>query len=112
MTRKNANPHVSIVLAGLLATRSLIRNTMSIVYNAKYPSQKERNKAVMGYLVSIGVPKTLTFDDLANLLEVVFDDNTKTKGTGVFPISLDYDQDNCEYTLLIAGAADLDNQEA
>jgi hypothetical protein len=66
----------------------------------------------MGYLVSIGVPKTLTFDDLANLLEVVFDDNMKTKGTGIFPIFLDYDQDNCEYGLLIAGAAELDNQEA
>ena len=109
--RKEKRPdfsHAKIVLTGLLATKSLIRNTAEIVYRADYNSDDDLQKAVMGYLHSLGMPKKLIFDDVSSLFEVVFPD-AEREGDSPFPIDIKYDQDNCQYGDLIAGAVDLDN---
>ena len=84
---RSTYPHTKIVLAGLLTTKSLVRDTADILYHAKYSSQKERNKAVMGYLHSLGVSSQLVFDDLSNLFEAVFPDKHARKDS-TFPIFL------------------------
>jgi len=111
-TKKNTFPHVKIVMAGLLSTKSLVRKTADIIYHAKYPSQQARNKAVMAYLHSLGVPNALIFDDFSNLFETVFPDVSKEGDDSPFPINIDYDQDNCQYNALVAGSVDLDNNPA
>lgn len=111
-SKSNTFPHVKIVLAGLLSTKSLVRNTADIIYHAKYPNQKARNKAVMAYLHSLGVPNALFFDDVSVLFDTVFPPASKSSKHSVFPINIDYDQDNCQYNHLVAGAVDLDNTPA
>jgi hypothetical protein len=112
-SKKNTFPHVKIVMAGFLTTNSLVRSTTQIIYEGDYPSQKARDKAVMAYFYTLGVPNALVFDDFSNLLETVFPEDPKAaRGPKTFPISLDYDQDNCGYGALLANAKSLDQAAA
>ena len=109
----NKFSHIKIVFAGLLSTKSLVRGTADLLYRADYDTPEHREDAVMAYLHSLGVPPELDFDSFSTLFEAVFPPKVKlTKGMkSPFPIDIDYDQDNCQYSALIAGAAELDVEE-
>jgi hypothetical protein len=108
----NSYSHVKIVMAGLLTTNSLVRTAAEVIYNANYGSNKEKQKAVMAYLHSLGVPNGLGYSDFASLLFTVFPAVKDAAGKSPFPIDIQYDQDNCEYGALIDGAVSLDEDEA
>jgi hypothetical protein len=109
--KKSKFAHIKVTIAGFLTTDSLVRATAKVVYEAHYPNQQARRKAVMAYLHSLGVPTKLVFDDFSALFEAVFPADGGRGDGDVFPINLDYDQDNCKYTVLLDEAANLDNLE-
>jgi hypothetical protein len=110
----NKFAHTKIVLAGLLTTGSSVRDTAEAVYTFPYPlGHPQRNVAIMRYLRQLGVPTGddgLIFDDLRLLFATVFPGEAAPghRGVSTFPIDMDYDQDNCDYEALVAGAVDLD----
>jgi hypothetical protein len=104
---RNKFAHVKIVMAGFLTTKSLVRSTSEIIYRANYAKPTDRQKAVMNYFYSLGVPTSLKFGDFAALIDAVFP--AKVSPMSVFPINIDYDQDNCQYAALVKHGVDLDN---
>jgi hypothetical protein len=101
--------HVKMVIAGLMTTGTEVRSTAEVLFQIS--DQKKRNAAMMAYLYSLGVPRALIFDNFRVLFEKAFP-KTLTKGVlPVFPINMDYDQDNCHYVDLVASANVVDQKE-
>jgi hypothetical protein len=106
MAKVNKFAHVKIVMAGLLTTRSLVRETAEFIW--RNADKKTRQQALMHYFYSLGVPTDLKFGAFANLIDTVFPPQPSGMGVDIFPINIDYDQDNCHYSALIQSGLDLD----
>jgi hypothetical protein len=112
--------HVKTILAGLLSTTSHVQQTMQAVFAFDYGSEDLKQHAVMNYLDQLGVPvvtpdcpEGLMYTDLIGLFNAAFPRGKGDKHAGGYPVSFDYDQDNCQYTALISHAVGLDqNQDA
>ena len=97
----NRYAHSKMVLAGYLTTDSLIRTKVKELFVG------ERNDEMMAYLYSQGLAKQVTIAEIAGLLETTL--GTPIAGTSsLFPIPLDYDQQNCEYKMLLGIAEVMD----
>jgi len=105
---QNKFSHVKMVVAAFVTTNTQVGSTAEIIYRNFPNDQEARNAAVMDYLRSVGVPADLVFDDFALLFDKAFP--AKTPPRYPLPVFMDYDQDNCKYTAIVAAALTLDKE--
>ena len=96
----NTYAHSKMVLAGYLTTDSLIRTKVKELFVGN------RNDEMMAYLYSQGLAKQVTISDIGGLLEKTLGKIVDT--SALFPLPLDYDQQNCEYKMLLGIAEVMD----